>query len=137
VTVRVAAAAGLVALVALAAVWIAYVALWSRGDARPVRYRDATAKLRGFAPVRPLLRVFPSRNPNETSVLVAGGPRSSTAYRLDVARVVEERDRVVVTIRERTPTLAHPGQARITYPYRLIVLPTHGKHVHVHWEGRP
>ena len=134
---RDAALAGLVALVALGAVWVAYVHLWRRGDARPLRYRDATPKLRGFAPVRPLLRIFPARKPGETSVLVAAGPRSSTAYRLDIARVVEERGGVDVTVREQTPTLAHPGQARITYPYRLIVLPTHGKHVHVHWEGRP
>jgi hypothetical protein len=132
-----AALVALVALAALAVVWVAYVHLWRRGDPRPLTYRDASPKLRGFAPVRPLLRVFPSRNPNQTSVLVASGPRSSTAYRLDIERVVEERGRVVVTIRERTPTLAHPGQARITYPYRLIVLPTHDKHVHVHWEGRP
>ena len=132
-----AAVAALVVLVALAAVWIADVQLWRRGDVRPLSYRDASTKLRGFAPVRPLLRVFPARNPKETSVLVASGPRSSTAYRLDIARVVEERGRVVVTVRERTPTRAHPGQAKITYPYRLIVLPTHDKHVHVHWEGRP
>jgi hypothetical protein len=137
VTPRSAAVTGLVGLVALAAVWIAYVHLWRRGDPRPLRYRDASARLRGFSPVRPLLRVFPARDPNETSVLVASGPRSSDAYRLDIARVVEERGRVVVTVRERTPTLANPGHARVTYPYRLIVLPTRGKHVHVHWEGRP
>jgi|1185.fasta_scaffold614158_1 hypothetical protein len=136
-TARSAAVAGLVGLVALAAVWVAYVHLWRRGDPRPLRYRDASARLRGFAPVRPLLRVFPAKDPNETLVLVASGPRSSDAYRLDVARVVEERGRVVVTVREHTPTLANPGHARVTYPYRLIVLPTHGKHVHVHWEGRP
>jgi hypothetical protein len=126
-----------VALVALAAGWTAYVHLWRHGDAHPLAYRDESAKLRGFRTLHPLAHVFRSRNPNETSVLVASGPRSSSGYRLEVERVVEERGRVVVEVREQAPTLTHPGRPRLTYPYRLLVLPRVDKHITVKWEGRP
>jgi hypothetical protein len=51
--------------------------------------------------------------------------------------VVKERDRVLVTLRERTPSLGEPVQARVTYPYRLITIPAGGDAVTVHWQGRP
>jgi hypothetical protein len=70
-------------------------------------------------------------------VLVSAGPRSSTGYRLRVVSVVKERDRVLVTLRERTPSLGEPVQARVTYPYRLITIPAGGDAVTVHWQGRP
>ena len=133
--IRVAVAVG--ALLALAVGWTSYVHLWRHGDAHPLAYRDESARLRGFRTLHPLAHVFRSRDPNETSVLVASGPRSSTGYRLEVERVVEERGRVVVHIREHGPTLAHPGRARLTYPYRLLVLPRVDKHITVKWEGRP
>jgi protease stability complex PrcB-like protein len=131
------AAAAAAALVILAAGWTAYVHLWRHGDSRPLTYRDESAKLRGFRTLHPLAHVFRSRNPGETSVLVASGPRSSSAYRIEVVNVTEERGRVVVRVREHTPTLANPGRARLTYPYRLLVLPRLDKHITVKWEGRP
>jgi hypothetical protein len=68
--------------------------------------------------------------------LVAAGPRSSTGYALRIVRVYEHGDHVQVVIRERTPALGDPVRARVTYPFRLLVLPTH-KPVHLKWLGRP
>jgi hypothetical protein len=71
------------------------------------------------------------------AVLVAAGPRSSTGYVLRVVSVHETRDRLVVSVRERTPSLGEPVQARVTYPFRLITIPRISKKLFLHWEGRP
>jgi hypothetical protein len=68
--------------------------------------------------------------------LVAAGPRSSTGYSLRVVRVYEHGDHVQVVVRERAPTLADRVRARVTYPFRLLLVPSH-KPVHLKWLGRP
>jgi hypothetical protein len=50
--------------------------------------------------------------------------------------VYEHGDHVQVVVRERTPTLGDPVSARVTYPFRLLALPSH-KPVHLKWLGRP
>ena len=40
--------------------------------------------------------------------LVAAGPRSSSGYELQVVRVQDVGDQIVVVVHERTPTLAIP-----------------------------
>ena len=124
-------------VVVLGAGWIAYVHLWRHGNARPLRYRDVSARIRGFESRHALALVYPSLSGKETALLVASGPRSNSGYRLDIVGAVEERDRVVVTVHEHSPTLAHPGRAVLTYPYRLLMFPRTGKHISIHWEGRP
>ena len=74
---------------------------------------------------------------NHVAYLVATGPRSSTGYVLNIARVRDEGDRVLVVVHERTPTLGEPVRARVTYPFRLIVLPKLDKPVKLKWPGRP
>jgi hypothetical protein len=69
--------------------------------------------------------------------LVATGPRSSTGYRLDITGVRDEGDRIVVVVHERTPSLGDPIRARVTYPFRLIVLTRPTKPVKLKWPGRP
>jgi hypothetical protein len=69
--------------------------------------------------------------------LVAAGARSSTGYELEVVRVRDEGDHVVVVVHERTPSLADPVQARVTYPFVLISLPRSEKPVKLKWPGRP
>jgi hypothetical protein len=69
--------------------------------------------------------------------LVAAGPRSSTGYALDIVSVRDLGDRVVVVVRERTPSLGDAVHARVTYPFRLISLPRNGKPVQLRWPGRP
>jgi hypothetical protein len=69
--------------------------------------------------------------------LVAAGPRSSTGYDLRIVRVRDEGDHVVVVVRERTPSLGDPVEARVTYPFRLIALPRTDKPVKLKWLGRP
>jgi hypothetical protein len=69
--------------------------------------------------------------------LVAAGPRSSTGYELQVVRVRDEGDHIVVVVHEQTPTLGDPVQARVTYPFRLIALPRSDKPVKLKWPGRP
>jgi hypothetical protein len=69
--------------------------------------------------------------------LVAAGPRSSTGYDLRIVRVQDEGDHVRVVVREETPTLGDPVEARVTYPFRLIALPRNDKPVKLKWLGRP
>jgi hypothetical protein len=69
--------------------------------------------------------------------LVAAGPRSSTGYDLRIVRVQDDGDHITVVIRERTPSLGDPVEARVTYPYRLIALPRNDDPVKLKWLGRP
>jgi hypothetical protein len=69
-------------------------------------------------------------------VLVSAGPRSSTGYRVEIVSAVRERGRIVLTVRERTPSLADPGRPRVTYPYRLVVFERSDVPVYVRWLGR-
>jgi hypothetical protein len=70
-------------------------------------------------------------------VLATAGPRSSSGYALRVLEVREERTRVLVRVREQTPSLGRRTRPGVTYPYRLITIPRTAKRVVVHWEGRP
>ena len=138
------------------AAWLGWQELWARGGDRPLLWKDVTGPTIAEPP-RSELRVFRSRGsllrylrwggavtlPTELdfdrfdAVLIAAGPRSSSAYELSVLRVTEERRRIVVTVRERTPSLARPGTARLTFPFRLILIERRGKDVTLDWEGRP
>ena len=136
-----------------AAAWLVWQALWAHGDDRTLPWRDLTARTLG-APVRSQLVAFdepgslraalgasatvpPIDFERRRAVLVAAGPRSSSAYALDVLQVREERRRVVVTIRERAPTLARPGKPQLAFPFRLLTLPRSDKPVELDWQGRP
>jgi hypothetical protein len=144
---------------AAGAAWLGWQELWAHGGDRPLVWKDLTGPTIA-EPVRSELRVFDSRETllrylrgggrsvtlppaadfafdRFDAVLIAAGPRSSSAYELDVLRVTEERRRIVVTVRERTPTLAQPGAARLTFPFRLIAIERRGKDVTLDWEGRP
>jgi hypothetical protein len=125
---------------------------------RPLPYEDLTAQVGGLEFTRitvdtarsrkELREVLARNNPGarirlpavdygtHETFLVAGGPRSSTGYALRVVRVYEHGDHVQVVVRERTPSLGDPVNARVTYPFRLISLPSH-KPVHLKWLGRP
>jgi hypothetical protein len=142
--------------VAAAAGWLAWQELWARGGDRPLAWRDLTSRTLAEPP-RSQLRVLGSRAELEAAlredgrsatlpaidfsrreaILVAAGPRSSSAYGLEVLAVTEERRRVVVSIRERTPSLANPGVARLTFPFRLITIARRGKEAILDWRGRP
>jgi hypothetical protein len=140
-----------------AAGWLVWQELWAHGSARPLAWRDVT-RATIAEPLRSELEVFRSRGAlvrhlrqggssvtlaagvdfdRFDAVLISAGPRSSSAYRLEIVRVTEERRRVVVTVRERTPSLARPGTARLTFPFRLILIERRGKDVTLDWEGRP
>ncbi len=69
--------------------------------------------------------------------LVAAGPRSSSGYELQMLRVQDLGDHIVVVVHERTPSLGNAVQARVTYPFRLIALPRSSKPVKLKWPGRP
>jgi len=74
--------------------------------------------------------------PGRMAVVISPGPRSSTGYRVRVLSVTEERSRIVVRVREETPTLHDEVQPVVTYPYRVILIPALHKGVLVRWEGR-
>jgi hypothetical protein len=125
---------------------------------RPLAYEDLTARAGGLEFTHITVDVSRSRaelrevlqrnNPGvklsvpavdytkQETFLVAAGPRSSTGYALRVVRVYEHGDHVQVVVRERTPSLGDQVHARVTYPFRLLALPSH-KPVHLKWLGRP
>jgi hypothetical protein len=128
-------------------------------QARPVSFEDVTGAVapleftritRGvYRNRRALLDVLEQNNPGREirlppidftrreAYLVAAGPRSSTGYVLRVEQVRDEGDRVVVVVHERTPSLGDPVTARVTYPFRLILLPRSDEPVKLKWPGRP
>jgi hypothetical protein len=135
------------------------VRVYERGDAHSVRWTDVTTSGGRLEPPRATARVFrttaelrsylrtampgrPQRLPrvdlrrNEL-VLVAAGPRSASGYAVEILSVRRDRSRVLVTARERTPSLGDPVRAGVTYPYRLIAIPAGDERVEVHWVGRP
>jgi PrcB C-terminal len=150
----------LAALAAVAVVtsgWLVYDGLWREGDSRALAYRDLTSQLH-VQPTFSFVRRFSSGEQladyvrrtsvggappprvdfrRDEALLVSAGPRSSTGYALRVVRAVEERGRIVVTVRENAPTLRNPGRPRLTYPYRLLVFARTHKPVYVRWVGRP
>ena len=69
--------------------------------------------------------------------LVAAGPRSSTGYALRIVRVENTGDHVLVVVREETPSLGDPVQARVTYPFKLIAVPRSDEPVKLKWLSRP
>jgi hypothetical protein len=80
---------------------------------------------------------IPAGFPQRMVVLVAAGPRSTPAYRLEVVRVAERENAVVVSLREHTPGVADSTPSRLTFPYRAISIPWSAKPVTIDWLGRP
>jgi hypothetical protein len=145
------------ALLGFIGIWVTYHYTFGNDRLRTLPWRDLTSRV---APLRfphgttRLLpgpktfalylreRGFRGRPPaidfdRRDVILVALGPRSTTAYELQVVSVVEERRRVVVTLREHTPTLGKSVIVRTVYPFRLITIPETGKRKFLHIEGRP
>lgn len=128
-------------------------------EARPVPYVDLTRSVGQLEFTRitrdhfesraELMKVLERNNPGReielppidfaqrSTYLVAAGPRSSTGYELRVVEVRDEGDRLVVVVREDTPSLGDPVAARVTYPFRLISLPRTDEPVKLKWLGRP
>ena len=149
-------AAAVAAALLAATGWIGRQELWAHAGSVPLEWRDLTRQTLA-EPVRAELRVFRSRQAlraylrrggrsatvprldlrEREAVLVAAGPRSSSAYELEVLGVEEQRTRVVVRVRERTPSLARPGAATLVFPFRLITIDRTGKPVTLELEGRP
>ena len=141
------------ALAAIAAGgWLAWTA-WAHSGDRPLAWRDLTSHTLAEPQRSQLLAVDDARGlldslgdsatpppidfRERSAVLIAAGPRSSSAYALEVTRVTEERRRIVVSIRERTPSLARPGAATLAFPFRLITIERTEKPIELDWEGRP
>jgi hypothetical protein len=128
-------------------------------QARPVPYADLTREVgklefthitvKLFDNRHDLVEVLERNNPGRSLhlpsldferqrlFLVAAGPRSSTGYDLRIVRVRDEGGRIIVAVRERTPSLGDPVEARVTYPFRLIALARNDKPVKLKWLGRP
>ena len=69
--------------------------------------------------------------------MISLGPRSSTGYSLRIARVAERRRGVDVLVREQTPSLGDPVEARVTYPYRAVAIRRTKRPVYVKLQGMP
>ena len=144
-------------VVAALAGWAGYDRLRSSGGS-PVAWRDVSSQVGTFSPesaaaksfitpthvVRALDRLDPRhrhRLPRvewgrEELLVLALGPRSATGYDLRVLRVVDQRSRVLVVLREQAPRLGESAAARLVSPYRAIVIPTRHKPVAVAWSDR-
>jgi PrcB C-terminal len=145
--------AALVIVLALGGAWIAYSELWRHGGARPVAWHDLPATLGAAAPTKPVFLRFRTKRELENYLhgapvpavdfskdevlLAAVGARSSTGYSVHVESVSEQRSRIVVRVREVTPSLGDHVVAKVTYPYVLATIPQSQKHVHFIWLGRP
>ena len=146
-------------VVLAAAGWLAYSHWWAEGDEHRVAWRDLTPELGKVEFTRKVTAVYrsraaferlldatmPGRAPEpppvdwnrDEVVVIALGPRSSTGYSLRIRRVVERRSGIDVYAHERTPSLGEPVTARITYPYRALVIRRSDKRVSVKLQGRP
>ena len=122
-------------------------------------YRDISSQLRGYEPPRLAREVFTNRAElakylrhtvptghtrmprvdwaHREPILVASGPRSSTGYSLHVVSLYARGGRLVLTVKERTPSLGEPVTARVTYPFVLITVPRTDKSLLLHFQGRP
>jgi hypothetical protein len=139
-----------VALAGFAVAWLGYTRVWARSGAEPLAWRDESAQLSRVQLERPTYEVFRDRAEfarflrehvdtavpvppidfeRDLAVLIALGPRSSTGYAIDVESVTEQRGRVVIVARERSPRLGQAVEPHINYPLRLIVLRDVGKPV--------
>ena len=147
------------AVLLAAAGWLAYDHWWAGGDEHPVAWRDLTPQLGTVEFTRKVTAVYrsraafanlleatmPGRAPQPPPVdwsrdevlVIALGPRSSTGYSLRVLRAIERRRGIDVYARERTPSLGEPVTARVTYPYRALVMRDSSKPVYVKLQGRP
>lgn len=74
---------------------------------------------------------------HRVAVFWAVGPRSSEGYALEILSVTEQKRRVVILGRERTPTLRRRVRIGITYPFRLLTIPRTRKPIFLDVEGRP
>jgi PrcB C-terminal len=149
---RRAAAAVLIVLLAGGA-WIAYTELWNHGGAKPIawtnlpnglgktnltkpvflRFRKARY-LENYLAGAPLPPVDFSRN---EVLLAAVGARSSTGYSVHIESISDQRSRIVVRVREVTPSLGDKVAAKVTYPYAMATIHQSPKRVHFIWLGRP
>ena len=146
-------AALLAVLLAAGGGWLAREELYLHGGDRSLAWQDLTPRTRAEPPRADLrvlrtpadvraeyLRLGAAHLPaldlsRRTAILLATGPRSSTAFGLDVLGVREERSRIVVTVRERTPSLARPGTASLRFPFRLISIERTAKPVALERRG--
>lgn len=135
-----------------------YLATREAGARRPLAWADVTARLGPAQWARPTISIIrdseklgkilqaatlpPHPRPpridfrHRQAVLIAVGPRSSTGYALAIESVTERGDRIDIVVREHTPTASSHVDARLTFPFRVITLPTSQKHVHVRYAGR-
>ena len=143
----------------LGGAWIAYSELWNHGGDRPVGWHTLPGALGATKLSQPaflrfrerreleayLARVMPGRAPKlppidfarDEVLLAAAGARSSTGYSVRIESVSDQRSRIVVRVREVTPSLGRRVAARVTYPYLLATIPQSPKRVHFIWLGRP
>ena len=96
-------------------------------------WHDVRGPVRGLDPRVAAFRI--TKEGDREYVLISPGPRSSTGYRVEVVSVTEQRKRILLRVRELTPSLGQRVVARVTYPYRLIEIPRTRKHVAVDWLG--
>jgi hypothetical protein len=143
-----------VALAAFAVAWLGYTRVWARSGGEPLGWRDRSAYLARAELVRPTFEIFRDRAAfarflhtrvetavtvppidfrRDLAVLLALGPRSSTGYAIEVEGVTEERGRILIAARERSPRLGRRVTARIEYPLKLIVVRDVGKPVALEW----
>ena len=153
------AAVALLVVLAAGGAWIAYTELWSHGGGKPVAWHNLPGALGAAELSKPVFLSFRKRRDLESylaqtlpggapklpaidfardeALLAAVGARSSTGYSVRIESVSSERSRIVVRVREVTPSLGQHVSPRVTYPYLLATIPRSPKRVRFVWLGRP
>jgi hypothetical protein len=145
------------AVLGFAAIWVTYHYVFGNDRLRVLPWRDLTSRVAPLRFTHGTTRLLPGPKTfalylrergfrghppridfdRRDVILIALGPRSTTGYELHVKSVVEQRRRVIVTLREQTPTLGESGAVRTVHPFRLITIPKRDKRKFLHIEGRP
>jgi hypothetical protein len=99
----------------------------------PVPWKDVSAQATGLD--RSVAAFEVDKQGSRERILISPGPRSSSGYEVQIARIVEQRRQILVDVREVSPHLGQRVLARVTYPYKLIEIPRTRKHVTIHWLG--
>jgi hypothetical protein len=116
------------ALAGFAVAWLAYVKVYVPSGGRSIAWSEAVYTSRAVEP-----RFDAQTVSGEVLVVIELGPRSSTGYAVEITRVEEQRGRVLVVARERSPRLGDKTQPRVTFPALALTFRDVGKPVTLQW----
>ena len=116
------------ALAGFTVAWLAYAKVYVPSGGRPLAWAEAPYTSRAVEP-----RFEVDTVGREVRVVIELGPRSSTGYAVEIIRVEEQRGRVLLVARERSPRLGDVTEPRVTFSARALRFRDVGKRVVLRW----